>query len=577
MITLTEQPPSIPTADFSTGDEKQPPVSVSDCWKWCLQPDAADAVATAGAKATVVVTFPATTTVPADGTPFKIWGYDFTVDSSEDYTSSSFKVTTSGLTTFLNFSNMIQANIFFNRAVTISATIVGGAFEVTITWNECREQPRFVEEQMDFSGIEATGATAEFTNGTSPEYVDGYRILTRVGYLVDATSEFKPISKFSGLDVDKNCTTVGEVCTEYKGDIQTQLYTDLPDLTTTSFIPSIQGGRSLMRLFALEYGWVYRENCGAKSGTIKKSDIVLGINAAFDVDDPYQMRRYWYNHPDGFPPGQFVADFLTTQPKSMTLHWDSFKWLWLLNNWQNKYGTYRLVARFAIYKKGVGYFEAFEVIINNPTTDGHAWYQPVNFNVSPQYVADNAPTLTKAEIDFYEVSVKGTTTGGDTIFNASEILTFRPEGCCEGTTDIYFLEPPGGIGTMIVKIDEKEVVQEGQEVALQTTCGIDRFDRARYGGRTLMNLRSYERITFSINAPNTVEWVRWLKHFRSSPQHWIRVSDEAGSNLGLGGNPIAKKLIIEPGAGKIYENGKVVEFKATGYLADIPTQIGIEP
>lgn len=577
MIEIISEPPSIPVADFGTGDAKQPPAPLSDCWRWCMQPDSADAVTTPGASATVTVVFPTTCTIPANGAAFKIWGYDFTVQSGSDYTSNSFKVLSSGILTSINFANMILANFYFNVAVEVTSQLVTGGVEVTITWTGCREQTAFNEDQMDFTALVATGGSAAFENGVSPEYVDGYQVIAHVGYLVDATSVFKAIGKFVGLEVDKQCSNIGSVCAEYVVPVQSQLYTDLPDLTSTSFITSIQGGRSLMKLFALEYGWLYRENCISKTGTIERSNIVLGINAAFDEDDPYQMRRYWYNHPDGFPPGQFVADFLTTQPKKISLCWESFKWLWLLNNWQSEYGTYRLVARFALYKKGVGFVESFDKIINDPATDGHAWYQPVNFNVSPQFVLDNAPTLTKEEIEYYEVSVRGTTTGGTNLFNASEILQFWPQHCCEGTTDLYFLTPPGGIGTIVVDIDSKEAVREADEINLQVLCSTGRLDKMRYGGRRLVNVRGYERVSFSVRAPQNMEWSRWLKHLHTSPQHWLRVSDEAGSNLGLGGDPVARKLLLEPGSVKIYETGQGIQFKGVGYLGDMNKQKGIEP
>lgn len=569
MITVTSEPLSIPSI---LTDPKAPPVPVSDCWKWCLEPDAADAVATPGAQATVTILFPATTTVPADGTAFKIWGYDFTVDSAEDFTSHSFKVETFGLLTALNFGSMIQANIFFSRAVTIVGSVVGSDFQVVLLWNECREQPRFAPEHMVFTGITATGATAVAANGTSPVYTEGYQIVTRPGVYQDATQTFYPISRFVGLEPNRLCSEVGAICPEYRLAIETKLYTDLPELTSTSFISSIQGGRSLMRLFSLEYGWTYREDCVAKSGTIKKSDLVLGINAAFDLDDPYQMRRYWYGHPDGFPDGQFVPDYLTTQPKSIPLCWDSFGWLWLLNNWQSEFGTYRLVARFILYKKGVsGVFETFTHVINNPLTDGNSWYQPVNFNVSPQFVLDNAPTLDASNLEYYDVQVVGMETlTTDVLFNASEYLRFVPGHCCDGTTDLYFLTPPGGIGTLVVDVLTDEVVQDGQEIFLETNCDTVRTDRAKYGGRSLVGIRNYTRLTISVNVPPTTEWQRWLRHVRQSPQHWVRVTDEAG-------NPLAKKLILEPSTTKIKETGSNIDFKITGYLADIPTQKGFEP
>ena len=573
MITVNEQPPSIASLSSTP---KAPPVPLSDCWKWCLQPDAADAVATAGSRATVVVTFPASTSVPADGSALKIWGYDFTVDSSTDFTANTYKATTLGLTTVINFSLMLQANIFFNRAVTMEVTISGSDFVLTITWNECREQPRFSAENMDFDpGITGTGGSAVATNGVSPEYVEGFQIITRLMGRF-GNNNFLGISKFVGIQPDKQCDTVGEVCVEYAGDAATQLYTDLPELTSTSFISAIQGGNSLMRIFALEYGWIYREDCGGKSGTIKKSGYVLGLNAAFDIDDFYGIRRYWYGHPDKFPDGQYVPDFLTTQPKSIPLCWDSFKWLWLLNNWQEDFGLYNLKARFVITRTD-GTLEFIEHIIDNPSTSGSSWAMPINFNVSPQFVLDNAVTSNKQNILFYEVQVVGVDqTTGDALFDASEYLRFEPKGCCDGTTDVYFLTPAGGIGTVVVQIDEIETIQDSTEINLQQSCGGDRIERAKYGGRTLANRRSYQQVSFSISAKNSTEWQRWLKHLRASPQHWIRLNSEPATNGGAS-EPFAKKLLLEPGSVKTFVNGQSIEFKATGYLADIPTQKGIEP
>ena len=43
------------------------------------------------------------------------------------------------------------------------------------------------------------------------------------------------------------------------------------------------------------------------------------------------------------------------------------------------------------------------------------------------------------------------------------------------------------------------------------------------------------------------------------------------------GNPIAKKFIIDPASVTTYVVGEGLEFKATGYMGDIPTQKGIEP
>lgn len=572
-LTITSEPYSRP----SLLDPAVPPVPVSDCWRWCLQADDADAVTTPGGYAEVEVTIPATCTIPTNGTEVIIWGHVFTVDDSDPFTGTSFEVDASGLTTALNFVAMIQANLFFNDAVTIALTSPSD-FVITLTWVECREQPRFTGADMDFTGIIDAGGSGVATNGTSPVYVEGYKVVTRLGAYIN--SVFAPLSPKVGLTTDQQCTEVGEVCVDYVEDAQSMLFTHLPELTSTSIITSFVNGESLMRLFSLEYGWVYREDCQAKSGTIKKSDLVLGINAAFDIDDEYQMRRYWYGHPDGYPTGQFVSDYLTTQPKINHLCWESFAWLWFLNSWQDDEGNYDLVAHFVLYN-AAGVAEVFDVVINNYGVDGSLCTHPVCFNVSPAYVLANAPTLTAANLVRYDVVVYGTNVADplDVIFNACEYMTFLPAHCCEEKTDLYVLTPPGGFATQLIEVLERSIVKDGQEVNLQVPCGDSRSNRAKYGGRTVVNLRTYEKIDFVFRLPNTPESVRWMRHVRQSPQTMIKIYSDGLYSISNSnkGNPLAKKFIIDPASVTTYVVGEGLEFKATGYMGDIPTQKGIEP
>lgn len=566
MIEITEQPPAI----ASVSEPTQPPVPLSDCIRFCMQPDAADAISTPGSKATVTITVPGTCSVPADGTAFKVWGYDFTVDSAQDFTANSFKVNAVGLFTWINLANMFYANVFFNRAVSISGSVVGPNFELVITWRECREQPRFTVENMDLAVFTTIGGSAVAANGVSPVYVEAFRLLTRAFAWQDATSSGVPIGPLVGLESEKQCSSVGETCVVLNDDIAGELYTPLPELTVTSFTPAIELGRTMMRLFSLEYGWTYRQDCVAKSGTIKRSDKVLVLNAAFDDTDPYQIRRYWYNHPDGFPPEQFTVDYLTTQPKTIKLCRNSIKWLWMLNNWQDDYPQYSLLARFVIYDLSNSILSIEQFVVNDPLTMGSSWHQPVNFNVSPGFLVDQFSTNLD-NVSAYEVQVIGVnpTDLDDYYFNATEYLRFEVGHCCEEVTDLYFLNPCGGIDTILVTIDEIEVVQSGQEVSIEIPCDVTRHDRATVGGRTLLNLRSYQRYKMSITLGRSEANTRWVKHLRQSPQRWIRVTDEAG-------NAMAKKILFDSAGIKSYENGLGITVEITGYLQDIPTQPGTE-
>lgn len=565
MITVTSQPLGIE----SNFDPIVPPIPLSDCLNFCLQPDVSDVFVSTGVKANIVFVIPFTCSVPSDGTAFKIWGYDFTVESAQPFTSSSFKVETVGLFTALNLANMLYSNVFFKRAGTLTSfSVVGSTFEMTFTWNDCREQINFTGSNMDLAVFGAIGGSGTATNGVSPVYVEAYRIVVNAVRYKDATSDFVDLGALVGMEAEKLCNTVGTVCVDIRQDVASDLFTMLPALTYDSFISSIDNGRSMMRFYSLQYGWTYRENCIAKSGTVKRADKILVLNAAFDIDDPYQIRRYWHNHPDGFPDGQFLPDFLTTQPKKIALCRDSFKWLWLLNAWQDDWPQYALVARFVLYNANGSIVNIVQSVVNDPLSMGFEHYQAVCFNASPRHISDIIGA-NMTGIVAYEVQVVGTDPldYGNIWFNASEYLRFEIcDSCCGDSTDLYFLSPTGSIDTIVVRVDSAETLQSGgEEIRVNIPCGTDRFDRAAYGGRTLVATRVYQKMKMSVQIPRSSEWERWVKHLRQSPQRWIRVLDE-------GGTYIAKKIVFENGAITQKETGQGVTIEMTGYLQDVPTQ-----
>lgn len=565
MINVISQPPGI--VDFN--DPIVPPIPLSDCMSFCLQPDVSDVFLTTGIKPKIVFVIPFSCTVPPDGTAFKIWGFDFTVESAEPFTSASFKVEATGLFTALNLANMLYSNVFFKRAGMITSfVIVGSSFEMTFTWSDCREQINFAGANMDLAVFTTIGGSATETNGVSPVYVDAFRIVVNAVRYKDATHGFYDLGALVGMEVEKLCNTAGVVCVDIRHYVAADLFTMIPALTYDSFISSIDNGRSMMKYFSLQYGWTYRENCIAKSGTIKQANKIMVLNAAFDIDDPYQMRRYWYNHPDGFPPGQFVPEFLTTQPKEIPLCRNSFKWLWLLNAWQDDWLQYALVARFVLYDSTGTIISIVKSVVNDPLFMGSSPYQPVCFNASPRHISD-VLGVPLTGVAFYEVQVIGTNPldHNEVWFNASEYLRFNIcDACCDDLTDLFFLSPTGSIDTIVVRIDSIETLQSGgEEIMINVSCGTDRVDRATYGGRTLVSVRVYQKLKMSVQIPRSSEWERWVKHLRQSPQRWVRMLDE-------GGTYIAKKIVFENGAFTQRKTGEGTTIEMIGFLQDVPTQ-----
>lgn len=534
-----------------------------------MQADAADGIDSVGGKAIVQLTIPGTCTVPANGAGFTIWGHLFTVNSATPFTSNTVKVDTIGLTTLLNLIDMFQANYYFNVAVTTSWAIVGPNFVLTLTWNECREQPRFAPETMVFTAITSLGGSGSYTNGVSPVYKDGFKIATRLGVWLPTsgvnelnTLQFRSISKFNGIEPDKACTTLGTACSTYADDAATQLATYLPALDLLGTVESAE----IMKLFSLEYGTVSRASCVPVSGTFKKSNVVLGINSVFDLADQYQMRRYWPNHPQGLPPGKSVVSFLTTQPSSIPVYQDSFCWLYLLTNYQLTTGTHIFKIRFVCYKAD----GTLAIVTNNGFTDPALWYKAHRFDVSPKKVLTLAAGagVTAANLLHYDVQVVIETNDGSVSINASDYVRYTTiPSCGNAETDLYFKVTTGAVGTVAVRIDEVEQTRADEIVVdVNAPCIGTRHVKAAQSGRTIVSLRNYKKVYMSFNAPNNEEWSRWVQDLQQSTEHWLRNKQNGnGDNSSLG---YAERLIVPSGAISTMPYGEGIRVTISGYLQD---------
>jgi len=542
-LTLSEQP---------TQNE---PIPVSGCLLYVFEPDAGDVVTTPGVDAEVVITVPASPTDPGNGTAFIIWGFTFTTDNSAPYTATSFEVAVGDQgQTINNIASMILANFYFARAVTVT---IGGS-TVTLTWNDCGEQENFGAEQMFFDDIEGNAITTGVaTNGTTPVYVDGYRVvhsLHRVD-LNDAANTGR-VTAFEGIEPNRTCTGADDAEFDGMPTARELIKTPLPPLDNSH--PDI-GYDGIVQYFSLEYGWVYRDaNCQPLSGDFTFSDRAMVWNAYFQPEDAYRIRRYWPGAPGGLPAGQSHVKFLTAQPESMRVLVDSKCWLWFFVN-EAVQSFSQLKLRVVAQRKDGG-TPSIDV---NITNSGYA----VNaVNVSPSYIISLGLTSVTAEtLDNYSVAIIADST------QITEPLSYYILSGCNDLvldTDLYFLNPLGGISTVPVRIIERSAVQDGTEILLNVPCSASRADQGRYGGRTLSGIRSYESITFrSFENGAVTDMFRDLK---LSPQRWVRRRADDGTW-------IARKLIVEPGGVRVYAEGEKVTAEITGYLGDIPVQSITEP
>lgn len=556
MLTVTKTPDSYTTAPGSTIN---PPDSIDQCLEFGLTPDDADGIGTPGTVATVDVDFTGTLTVPADGTSMVIWGHTFSVDNAAGVnTANTFLFTTNNLETAENFMAMIRANIYFIQATVSYRTGNSGSWRINIDWRECREQPNFSGASMDFSEFAGTGVTGAYANGTSPVYVDGYLINVRLHKYFSYLAGFAPITDFQAIRPILSCNTASQSAIDFRRDIARTLYTPLPAMTPTAEVAFTED--NILGRYKIEHGWSFRDaNCQPQSGTYALSGEILCINAAFPLQEPYGIRSYWENSPGGLPAenngNQF---FLTNQPKRMTVCQNSFLWLWLLNGDYPSTASYpKFGLRFVVNKK-VGAQSTHDVLYNKCS-----WWQCMNFNVSVARAATLAST-TADNITSYTVTVYHVDNADAFQSQFSETLTYVIEDICANCVDVYFLTPPGGYGTLVADLIEREVSQTATEICLDVPCGLSRSERAAVGGRVYGNIRAFEEMTIRARMSYSAEHVAYFAAFKASPERFIRVASGTGY--------IAMRFNVDTGGVRIFRDGEYIDLIAKGSLVDIPLQ-----
>lgn len=553
MATITKTPTSY---SIDPGNVIEAPNTIDECLEFGITPSMSEVYSVQGTVAVVDIDFAASLTVPADGTGMLIWGHRFEVNNAAGAeTSNTFRFVSDPDQTHQFFMAMLNANAFFIKNVVIYRTGVN-PYRVNIDWVGCGERPNFNSANMDFSEFAGTGVTGSYANGTNGTPVDGFIMQTRL--LMYSGGSFLPVTAFEAIRPTTSCSFAYQSTIDYGRDIRRLLRTPLPAMLSTNEIASTDQG--IINRFKIEYGTTYRDgNCQPQSGTFKKSGEILVLNAAFPLEEPYGIRWFYENADGGLPSeANGVQWFLTNQPKAMDVCPTSFLWLWFLN------GDYTSMSPFPKYglrfyvKKTDGTDSTHDVFYNRCL-----WFQCNNFNVSVARAASLAG-VPATSIEYYEVTVHLANSSNIISGSLSETLRFVISTQCANCTDAYFLTPPGGFGTLVCDVIEKEVTQTGTEICLDTLCASTRSDIARNGGRYYANVRSYDQVTIRARSSFTDEHVNYFRAFKASPERYLRVSSGSGY--------IAKRFNVEFGSVRIFKDGEFVELVASGYLSDIPIQ-----
>lgn len=551
-VQLTSSPPGAP--DY---------IAISDCMKWCLQPQNADVYTTAGAAAKVVAVFPSTCTVPANGTTFKIWGYDFTVQSGSLFSSTSYKVVTNGSETAGNFKAMIEANLFFRKATRVTLSGAGQR-TVTIEWTTCEEQSNFTGANMSFGGITGTGASCTATNGSTPDIRDGYGM--SVALFTDVVNGgFSPVTATEGILPKIGCAAAQADCVDMMPKAKSLVYTPMPRLDGVTH-PAHE--YNTVKKFALLYGDFWRDNCLPQSGLQQLSATVMVCNSTFEPNDTLKFRPYAVESTGGLPSGQTRFKFLTTQPTKHIINRDSFVFLWMLANESD--------PTFAGINVTVTTFSANGTQLENNTFQAPVPYRLSGltaFNISPAFISETLGLTMDSTVSYYTVAAAGidNTVGAAVLFRFETITYIFNTGCSDAdeVTDLYFVTSPGGIGTLPVTVDRVEITQEGNAVDFGDNCSTDAHIRSSTGGKSLTVTANYKSLTLSTIVDHSTDIERFFSDMRKSPHRWVKVSDGAGGW-------VARKFLADTGGIEVRRTGETVQLTVTGRFLDEAAQSNSE-
>lgn len=549
-MTITDQPAVYPI-----------PEPVSNRLAWTIQPDISDVLSTVGSKATVQITFPASgITVPANGTEFTIWGHTFTIDDTSNWTQNSFKLLTSGNSSGINLKGMLGANFFFSK--TQISTGPGGLRDTIITWNDCGEQENFTGLAMDLSALETAGATVVVTNGTTAVKTNGYIIQARL-LKMDSDLLFQPITKYEGFQPVINCNAIEELTINFMEEARRTLYTELPDLTVSS--EQTPAETTMVGVFKLQIGWTYKDaSCQPISGEFIESDQVMVYNTVFDLQENWGMERFIFDYNGtGLSDIPLWPRWLTNKPERLALGVESLAWLWLS-------GAYNVVLTNINEVK-----LTFNVFYKNGTNaQAHVIYpfadewQVHNFNVSPKRLISLFSLVDLSDVSHYFVRATALDEFAASIGIVGWDTYFSVEDPCEKTTDLYFLTPYGGIGTILCDIVEEGITQDAQEICLDVPVMATRQETARYGGYMQNQIKNQETVTLRCRRNYTEDEVAYFKSMKASPERWIQVPETGLDGSGQLYNYIAKRFLVDPGGVKIFQEGDYIELLITGKIGN---------
>lgn len=488
--------------------------------------------------------------VQTAGQQFIIFGQTYTVATGSSTATTVNLTSGTALQQAERVRDAILANVNLYPYVQFSITQSGSNYRLTLTW----------QKRVGFTDVYTNGTLGNpYTIvsevlGAPAAYVAGFRLAYQFFTENDtggtAVTDLRSVPPLVVNDIEQNIEI--DFVDIAAGLVSTTRPFSLSGIPTTDDTIS-------KRVF-LRYGSHTTVDGVTTWGSFQKSGVAKILNAAVRLDS-VKLSSYYYR---GIG---ILTKFLTYRPTNWTVNKEGqYEWLWFIGSIAQNFailGTHTLTnykIRYTTYSTSGG----ATITTNDLSTSDGVFIIPCGPSNLPS-------TISLADKVRYTVQIFANIfqSGVPAFIEVSELMTFYLNDgfeCTEPFTEIYFLEPLGGFGTLPIHSVTVEAEQEYLTHELPLDPDAQIADRRISFGHSVNSAKSWYRLNMQVRLRYSKENFEYLTALRSSPEHHVRYKPNDTVNE-------VWKFVPDTGSMQVYQKDDYAIADISGRIhAELPVQ-----